>query len=310
VTWTPTDTATNTQTNTFTDTPTDTLTNTPTNTLTFTETFTITHTSTDTFTYTNTPTFTNTFTPTNTFTDTATPTDTATFTITFTPSNTATFTITFTPSHTPTITDTPTPTPTSGDNTIEITIYDSRGEVVKKLGSFKYVDIIHTFTFSENPFRANGVKFVQIIDANKNVLGVWNGKDESGYMVLSGTYFVKVKTIDKEGNEYIVIQILTVLIEDTYSIKDLKILYNKDGIRIIAGIENIEWMNIKIYNLYGELIKRINPENLGSNLDLLWDKKSASGKKVSDGIYILVFEFKDKNTGIVNRKIDRITVKE
>ncbi len=144
---TPTSSYTSTPTATSSSTPTNTATSTssgtPTNTPTATSTFTLTSTPTLTATPTNTPTRTATATLTNTptFTDTFTPTATATFT--FTPTKTATNTPTLTDTSTPTstftFTQTPTPTPTPFVNLVKT----SNAKTVKPLD-----DITYTLTYS------------------------------------------------------------------------------------------------------------------------------------------------------------------
>jgi hypothetical protein len=335
VTETPTYTVTETYTETVSETPTQTYTISPTSTYTETEsashtqspTFTETSSETPAFTYsvtqtysttetnTDTPTITQTFTytPTFTFTDTTTLTFTPTYslTLTATPSITLTRTVTNTFAPTLTFTITPTftisPTP-SGENRIEITIYDSSGFEVIKLPSAQSQIIIHNFTFSQNPFRTNGTNILYIRNDVGQTIGSWDGKNKYGDMAKIGTYIVEVKTFDKNNNEYVVQKTLD-LIVDLSSDVGIKVYYADTNIKISGIAKNINWIKIKIYNIAGELIKILDPVISGDNIEIIWDKKTTSGNNASTGIYIITMEYKDKDTGIISRKFEKLAIK-
>jgi len=272
-------------------------------------------TETDTETQTNTPTETQTYTVTETGTHSPTPTETftwtysSTYTQTLTRTTTSTITNTYTNTPTYTITPTISYTPTSsGENRIEITIYDNNGfEVIKLSESYSQI-IVHNINFSQNPYHANGVNVLYIRNDIGQVIGTWNGKNKNGDMARIGTYVVQVKTFDRNNNEYVIQKVLD-LVVDLYGEIGVKVYYAEANVRIFGTAKDIEWVKIKIYNIAGELIKTFNPVVSGGSVDVTWDLKTTSGNNAGRGIYILAIEYKDKNTGIILKKFEKLAVR-
>jgi flagellar hook assembly protein FlgD len=220
-----------------------------------------------------------------------------------------TFTPTFTATATETITMTATVSPTAGGSDIvNIDVFDSRGEKVIWLGQAMSREIVHDPQLSVNPLRANGTNKVVITDSLGGVIGTWDGKDGTGKIVFSGTYTLQIKTKDSSGNEYIVNRIIDVIAENTYSI-DVKIYYGDGFISIFGGAVNTSWIKIRIYNINAELIAQADAQVLGGAYNYAWDLRTTSGSKAAYGLYIVVVEFKDSNTGVVSRKIEKLAVK-
>ena len=306
-TWTGTDTPTATQTYTTTSsqtiTPTLTITYTDTSTTTWTMTNTHTGTPTITLTSTYTSTYTQTSSETSTQTNTGTYTSTYTRTITVTPTNSATSTNTPSISPTPTITPTFTETPATlqGNNTVQIIIYDSTGQIVRILPETKDTIIIHGFSFSQSPFIADGSSVLDITDANGNIIGVWNGRDDNGNMVFPGTYRVQVVT----NNTYFVINNIAVITEDSLATAVVKVHYSNNSIEFF-GVDAV-WEKVKIYDIDAELIKILYPAP-GMN-SATWDMTTVSGAKASSGIYIAVVELNNKTTGATVHKLVKVAVR-
>jgi flagellar hook assembly protein FlgD len=256
----------------------------------------------------------------NTFTDTVTPTETPinTNTITGTQTETYSYTITasptFTLSATQTVTDayaaspsfTATPTPYRPDK-IDITVYDSTGVVIKQLPEAWDSGVIHTAALSSNPFHANGVNILTISDADGNTIGQWDGKNLSGKVVIPGVYTIRIKTTDKDGNEYVLDKNVDVISESSVSVNNFRIIYGSTSIRIRATITDADRATLRIYNMGAELVKEFAINDPG-NTDIHWDKKSSSGKKAVNGLYVAVLEYRDVKTGYAGRIIEKIAV--
>ncbi len=302
---TPPDTATVTET--ITEIITQTMAETITPTITETVTSTITDTVTQTVTETVTPALTDTvtFTPEMTVTQTQTPEATATVSPTQEYTNTPTRTIIPTVTATPSVTPTPTP---RGENTVRITIYDINGEAVRELAVSYSSVIVQNFIFSVSPFRANGINRLYMRNTSGEIIGDWDGKDKYGIMSATGRYLVVVRTTDKNGNEFISEKHIDLVAESSASIVNTAIFMKPGSIEFEADAVNAEWVRVKIYNIGGEIIKNV-PSVLSPRLKAVWDKKSASGRSVSNGIYIIVIEYKDANSGIISRKFEKVAVK-
>jgi hypothetical protein len=242
--------------------------------------------------------------PTLTPTNTSTPTFTATRTYTPSYTSTGTFTITCTFTVTPTFTISPTP---YGPDRIDITIYDPNGVTVKELPETHNAVIIHNAALSSNPFHADGTRLLVISDGTGLAVGGWDGKNLSGNVVSSGTYIIRIKTTDIDGNVYTVDETVDVILDNSYAVDSLQIIYHGGDIRIKAVLLNAGDVSLKIYNMAGELIKGFAVPN-PSNLDIYWDKKTTSGQSASSGIYIVLIEFRDINTGYKAFKTEKMAI--
>lgn len=362
--FTPTDTYTRTATPTYTvtrtvtPTVTETIPNSPTNTftVTYTRTFTPTFTSTPTFTCTTSPTYTPTFTSTITVsptsTNTATPTYTRTYTPTFTatPSFTPTFTSTYTSTATPSYTDTYsptdtytytctptiTPTPVPFPVILKIEAYNEAGEKVKLLvlspisGDVGvYAMLLNgTVTSVFNPaagqleLRFAGLQTPDQLGAGAahTISFFWDGSSDSGQEITQGLYYLKIST------------------QDTYG-------------HVITRIESIhirrmeEYARINIFNSAGELVRRLETNNItstnvalevddviqvGKNSGAIsieyaagsvisWDGLNSQGRTVDSGVYEIQVELKtaqgfnvmaSKSVTILNAGYDGIITDE
>jgi flagellar hook assembly protein FlgD len=219
---------------------------------------------------------------------------------------TATYTVTSTWSVSPTVTVTATP---AGSNIISIDIFNDKGEKVRWLGTSLSREVVHSVVLSAKPLDANGINTTVITNSLGDIVGVWDGKDNGGRIVFPGTYFLQIKTTDKDGNDYIINVPMDVITKNS-SVVDIKVEYLVSGnIRIFGDAANVERLDLKIYNIYGELVRRQPQSVSGAAYDFTWDRTVVNGSKASNGIYVVVAEFKDKRTGLVGRKIEKIAVK-
>jgi flagellar hook assembly protein FlgD len=169
--------------------------------------------------------------------------------------------------------------------------------------------VIHSFSFSDNPFRVNGTNQLVIYDAGGAVINIWDGKDGSGVIVLSGTYTVQVRTKDKDGNEFTVNKILDIVADNSYDVS-VKVYYSASDMTIFGDAVNAQDFSIKIYNIKGELIISRRLQTAANKYSMIWDMRTAGGNKAAHGMYVVVAEFKDSKTGIITRKFEKMAVKQ
>jgi flagellar hook assembly protein FlgD len=214
--------------------------------------------------------------------------------------------VTPTQSVSPTSTVTPTP---AGDNTIHISIYNDKGEKVRALAVSLSREVVHTIGLSANPLDANGINTTVITNSLGDMIGIWDGKDNGGRVVFPGTYFIQVRTTDKNGNDFIINVPIDVITKNSFYVSMEAWYQNNGNIRLRGSAVNIEWLDLKIYNTAGELVGKFPQAIAGAAYDFTWDRSTGSGQKVSNGIYVCVAEFKDLHTGLVARKNVKLAVK-
>jgi hypothetical protein len=219
---------------------------------------------------------------------------------------TASYTVTPTRSVSPTFTVTPTP---AGDNTVRISIYNDKGEKVRPLDVSLSREVVHSIGLSANPLDANGINSTVITNSLGDIMGIWDGKDNGGRVVFPGTYFIQVKTTDKNGNDFIINVPIDVITKNSFYVSMEAWYSNNGSIRIRGSAVNIEWLDLKIYNMAGELVGKFPQAIAGAAYDYTWARTTGSGKKVSNGIYVCVAEFKDLRTGLIARKYLKLAVK-
>ena len=276
-----------------------------TSTLTATVTTTFTHSST--FTVTDTPTLTGT--PTLTFTYTLTLTPTASFTPTPSATTTSTPTLTNSPTLTltPTITDSPTPsgTPTSTPlpepYTITVGVYNSAGELVKKLLVERSPQPVTAITLGpgNSITSLTGPNNTVSVYWNGNLLTVWNGTNASGNPVSNGTYYVKVDSVDSLGSDQSVIQDVTVnrslskvVVEICNAAGEVvRNLYEADGAGPVTAVQ----LSSLILET-GSTAQSLVTIGMSNGAILVWDGSGAGGTMVTNGVYFLEI-FSENGTG-------------
>jgi len=169
--------------------------------------------------------------------------------------------------------------------------------------------IIHNFTYSANPFTDNGSNILNIYDMNGHSFAQWDGRNTGGNAVPGGIYFVHVTTIDPAGNSYVLDLPLDVITVGSDSITGFSIRDMGGAYVIQSGVANVEWIRIKIYNLNGEYIKGFYTVPSSGLFSVSWDKRTTSGARAANGIYVVVIEFKDSNTGYLDRRIEKLFLK-
>jgi flagellar hook assembly protein FlgD len=217
-------------------------------------------------------------------------------------------TITQTFTVTPTSTNTPVYTATSAVinlYSVTITIFDEKGRIVRQLSAMPAAQVVHNVSLSNDPYMLDGNSNLVFTDSISQAIGSWDGRDKDGALAATGPYMAEVKTKDRDGNEYTVIKTFSVILGNSGRVENLKISYGGNMIRITGVIINADQVSLKIYNIYGELVKSFQPESL----NVSWDMRVVSGAAASSGVYVLVIEAKDKSTGMKISRFEKLAIR-
>jgi len=285
------DTATLTLTSTCTATPTQSATSSSTFTQTLTRTSTATSTQTVTESATATATATRTQTPSSTITSTATSTRTAT------PSSTATSTRTVTPTSTisPTASITPIPVPYA----ITVSIYNSAGEVVRRVYDGSIAAIPGSLVITPVPGQpgAETIGLGATLACGGDSL-VWDGNNDQGQAVVDGVYTIKVQIEDNYGR----ITTLNQQVFTSHPPEEYLAIYAPSGEEVqrmeltrAGGVatdfhlsENV-WACSEVPST-GKALQPLKITVYGESgviSDLQWDGTSSLGSPVASGVYLL-----------------------
>ena len=296
--------------NTYTPLPTHTFTPSYTSTYTYTPTYTLT----PTYSYTPTPTYTDTLPP---GTHTYTPVNTATLTPTFThtPSYTSTFTLSPTPSPTPTGTLTPSVTivPTADCHQEQISIFDERGELIRTLCGSLGSAPSQPMTFTVSPFQANSnsVGGTLTLQLNGQTLAVWDALDEKGTRVPSGFYHLVLKQRLDDGTTVQRAKDIFVPADARNAGLQLSaapnLVHPGETVQVSAafGLTPADGRSsLKIYTVSGELVRSLSFTTGQAS----WDLTNQLGTNVGSGVYLLVLDGVDTNTGAPAKKVIKVVV--
>jgi flagellar hook assembly protein FlgD len=198
-----------------------------------------------------------------------------------------------------------------GKNRVHVSVYDSNGETVATMLPGGSDLIVHSFTYSSNPFTDNGSNILNIYDSNGHSFAQWDGKNTGGSVVPGGVYFVHVVTTDPSGNTYVVDQPLDIISVGVNSMQGFFMHDNgrNGGYIIQAQVATAEWVKIRIYNLAGEYVKGFTADAVSGQFSFNWNERTTSGAMAACGIYVVVIEVKDGPTGYVERRIEKLYIK-
>ena len=203
------------------------------------------------------------------------------------------------------------------DEYVELNIFNSAGEIIRKIRQEKNV-ITDTVTLDKLGDRLIFTKDGQetIIKYGNNIGDyiMWDGKNQAGEIVSSGIYEVQIVLKNaKDGVISEASKTVTVLREGKLYIEELKAIPNP-YIKGSGGIIRFEWIlqsietgdvSIRIYNVAGELIRKLEGD-LGAG-NILWDLKTEERRLASRGIYIAVMDAKN-NEGYKDSRIIKFAI--
>jgi flagellar hook assembly protein FlgD len=193
-----------------------------------------------------------------------------------------------------------------------VQIYDERGEKVATLcGNQVFASgTVFSLKLSDYQPSPSGLGGSVSIELNGQLVTVWDGKDSTGTFVPNGFYHVVVLETTPDGKE-VKLEKDVLILNDAGATISLNALPNfahpGDLMQIIAsfaGTPADATSNIKIYTVSGELVRSLTISSGAAT----WDIRNNDGQFVSSGIYFLVLDGRDPNSGLKKDKIVKILV--
>jgi len=191
---------------------------------------------------------------------------------------------------------------------VRLSIYNTAGEVVRRIEKEKARDVRIDLSVEDVIYIGEGKKIE--IEYGNGAYMEWDGKNSEGRLVDSGIYELQIEVKTKEGYSVMATKTVTILKgKEDNILGDVKIcpnpFDNKRGSTIRIEWTNIEKgeVNIKIYNIAGELIKKISGKKEKGSVS--WNITTPEGKKVTSGIYLVIIEGKDTQgrVKIIDKKL-------
>jgi flagellar hook assembly protein FlgD len=196
----------------------------------------------------------------------------------------------------------------------KITVFNSAGEVVREILIDK----------TPAPDIKLSVSDKLVLDKNKNypiVIGYssqgdtvnWDGQNDYGTMVSSGSYEIRIETKDLKGIVTMASKTVIILREDSGNLMEDISAYPNPLAKSSQSVMKIKWCNggnlgemrIRIINCAGELVKNINVR-LESKI-ASWDLNTAGGKPAAPGIYVILLDAKS-DSGYIKQNILKVSV--
>jgi len=196
---------------------------------------------------------------------------------------------------------------------VELNIFNSAGEIVRSIRQYKSpVSEKLSLKVSELLIINKDGSSIAI-EYNQGEHIMWDGKNSRGRTVTSGTYEIQIVAHTSQGSRIEASKTVIVLNEGKKYMSDIVIAPNPvkretgkpEMVRLIWTTETAETgtMNIRIYNVAGELVSIINT-TLESG-EAAWNLRSRGGRKASAGPYVVVFEARNSE-GYVERKMEKM----
>ena len=196
---------------------------------------------------------------------------------------------------------------------VKLKIYNSAGELVRVINADKTSINQAALKVSDVVIVGNGNTNIQVEYAQGQFIS-WDGNNSQGRTVDSGVYVMNVEVSTANGLVIMASKNITIInAKTTGGISDVKIYPNPfmlEGASVNRA--TIKWtasgqgiMKVYIYNMAGELIRKIETDLLSSSVD--WDLKTLSGKNISSGIYIVVLQA-NKVSGETSRETLKFTI--
>ncbi len=182
-----------------------------------------------------------------------------------------------------------------------LSIYNTAGELVRRIEKDNPETEILKLNIPDFLYITSETSAVEINYAEGKVIK-WDGLNSKGEKIANGIYEIQVELKTEQGYKIIASKTISIISEKIKKILgDIKIY--PDPCYVLAEgnkMVKIKWtevnkgrVNVKIYNIKGEMIRKID-----SDLEtgfLLWDMKTSSGAQVASGIYIVIVEGKLEN---------------
>ena len=190
-----------------------------------------------------------------------------------------------------------------GNYTVRINVYNEAGEVTKTILLKQFSQPVQSVSLESSDTLVSINGQIQIVYQGQ-VIGTWDGTNNSGQEVTNGKYYIKVDNIDINGNITSVTQVATVarhLAQVTVNI------YNEAG-EIVRHLDAVMADAVTLangVNLSSETFSPSYQAGAGSTLTvtlsngttMVWDGRNDSGQIVPSGQYFLEVQSNDGQGG-------------
>jgi len=192
---------------------------------------------------------------------------------------------------------------------VELRVFNNAGEIVRTIRDYN-ADTANQLKMNVEPSylisKDTGGQIDVFYNDNGNYI-MWDGKNESGYAVSSGTYELQV-IVKTEQNDVVQASKRVVIMYEPKEFLSGARVYPNPFISAGAQEAVIEWnftgsietgsISIAIYNIAGELVKKLRVPLEDESVK--WDGRNTGGETVAHGYYIIVMEGVNSE-GHVNR---------
>ncbi|MBP7791709.1 MAG: hypothetical protein KA120_01460 [Candidatus Goldbacteria bacterium] len=193
---------------------------------------------------------------------------------------------------------------------VEFKVFNSAGEIVRSMRTYKVID--REITFKDVP------DVLRIFPDQQNVVPIqytsnsqdyveWDYKNENGTIVSTGIYELQVTVHSNKADPVVASKTVVIMRPEVSYVGDVNVVPNPvDRKKQDAVSMQIRWdfgikpwqaypsyalngeVKVKIYNIAGELIWKT--ESFLSNGFVEWDTKTVNGNPAARGMYVYVFE--------------------
>jgi flagellar hook assembly protein FlgD len=198
---------------------------------------------------------------------------------------------------------------------VQVNIYNSAGELVRRL---------------QTPYNGTSVVSLgvdDVLQVGKDMTDInigyapggnieWDGKNNAGEIVSSGTYEMQVVIQTDQGTRIVASKTVVVLNASVSGIiTNIKIKPNPIVVTDSASKSVVfQWAAsgngtavIRIYNQTGELVKTINATLADGVAGITWDLTTSGGNDASSGVYICAIRA-NQDTGEAETKIIKMAI--
>jgi len=199
---------------------------------------------------------------------------------------------------------------------IELTIYNGAGEVVRTIRKYGPVNLekadlkIDDLVVIENNGTIVNVKY----GPNLGEYIQWDGRNNSGAVVSTGSYEIQVKISTMAGTS-VSSKTVIVLRQEKEFLTGLSVIPSPftavsaaDSIVFawtLASPLETGYAYVRIYDITGGLVRKLKTRL--ENGSIKWDLRAEGGKIAGTGIYIAALECVN-NAGFINRKAEKFAI--
>ncbi|HJT23373.1 MAG TPA: hypothetical protein VJ873_02275, partial [bacterium] len=192
----------------------------------------------------------------------------------------------------------------TGNYTVRINVYNEAGEVVKTLLVKQYSQPIQSMSLQSSDTLVSINDKINIVYQGQ-VIGTWDGTDNSGDEVTNGKYYIKLDNIDISGNITSITQMASVARHLAHVSVNI---YNEAG-EIVRHLENVTADAVTLANGLNLSANTFSPSyqsgtanstltvTLSDGITLVWDGRNDNGQIVPSGQYFVEVQSNDGTGG-------------